>query len=1106
LRDTFPQYTDNLQEEEARANISDKFMRLDANYQTRRPADCMRLFNLDPVSVDGTTGFDPAEFFHDSPKDRQMWLTFATILNYQNSMDGVRQMLKYYFLNATISEWDSIWRSKVAPDIYEKMYQSLSFNGLAVTDFTRMNTYRGGMQQINVTFSGQAQQTRAQTQFLTLKCINPAVRSLVNADVEWNLRYLRIAYSTQHYNGLIYNGSVNNDLYDDVTVFCPLSEAETRNPKTEDRWLSQRLISHLNRNLEYYNRVLLYSLDAQRRFMLLDGFHIEVFNENGTSAGYHSLSSVLKNSPVAMAGNSMVFPVSPGYKVDQSMILQSGDGESAGASLLDLYQPEIPTPPYRISVPSKGVYSESMMGKCDSCEKLKPDSSQDWTKFTTDEPPAIGAVQPVVPEITAYNPATKDFASPMISIQNAPANPDPGMGLTGVTELLGKAGIFKDITGLDANQQNAMKTYLSNQQSALAVAGMAGNMATQSHNTSNSAQIMGTIQQAQDSGILTKAEAGQLVKQHIQSQIDGGMSQKAALEQEKATTKKSLSEAAVAAVTGNKGVEATTVDSDGNVESVKIAPGSASTTVLAKATPVVPIIKQKEGTPTCWAAAATMLASWKAGKTLTPEETLKPAGEKYVTKYTSNEGLTAAEKDPFIKAMGMTTEPPASYPPSTFIQWMKDFGPLWVTTDAALGASFSPHAKILIQIDGDGNDNGENTTFTWINPQNGNMPKQSFKDFIVGYEQMVTDNNSSELFTQIVHYADKVTPAPAADGEGFGIEGPFDIKTAVHENLTLSALISSDLHLDPSTTLDSASPDTREFIRGVFWNDDPAVLFFDDKANDNWNFSSGVAWLRHFNWPKSHERGQSTADGRDHYWGIIERSHFWDLQFLHAMASSLGEDPHHTLAKIMLWLEIMYKLATDQGVSENDKLGDINIFSVVNTTTYTLKNFFNDDSQPKASDTIKTLLSANSIYTGLNIKRRAIGTCFHVLEDSYAKGHTRRKVLNPGDLLPGKTEEFKSGTWAQLGEIENFHTYKGQELLGDSHGEHDQWDASKWGPMDPRNPASFNPLWGARMARDRASELANFWYGNAPWSVVKTWFETKVFMFSATISPADATI
>ena len=798
-------------ETQARADISDKFMRLDANYQNRRPADCIRIINVDPVTAQNTTGFDPVDFFHDSPKDYAAWQTFAALLGHGDSKEGIRSMIKYYFLNATISEWSRIWDKQVAQAIYLKMFESIHVDGISL-DFTPLNDYRGGSKIMRVSMAGQGQRTREQIQFLTFRCGNAFVRRLKDSGVEWNLRYLRLSYSTAHFNGLLHNGSVNNDLFDDVTIFAPLTEAELKDPRKDDRWFTQRLIKHLNQNIEYYNRVLLYSLDAQRRFMLLDGFHIQVFDEDGSSRGYHSLSSVLKNSPITMAGNSMVFPVSPGYKVDRSLILQGADEENYGASLLDLYRPDVPPSPYRLSIPSKGVYTESMMGVCDSCEKLKPDSSQDWTKFTTDEPAAINAVQPPVPEVTTYNPTTKDFASPMISIQNAPAAPDPGVGLAGVTELLGKAGVFKDVTGLDQNQKNAMSTYLANQESARAAAGMATSMATQAHNTGNSSAIMGTITSAQDAGFLTKAEAGALVKDHIQSQIDGGLSQKAAIEQGKASSKTSLADAAVAAVSNNKSVEATTVDGDGNVSTVKIAPGSAKTSILAKVSPAVPIIKQKPNTPTCWAAAASMMASWKADKLLTTEEALKPAGDKYVTMYTNNQSLLAQDKDDFIKAMTMMSEAPASYPPSTFVKWMKTYGPLWVTTDAEPGKDFSPHAKILIQIDGDGNDNGLNTTFTWINPLNGETPKQSFKDFLVGYEEMVTDN-SGALFTQIVHYAEKLPDAPSSDpdnsGEGFGVEGPLNIKTPVHENLVISALIGSDLHVSTNTTLDNASLDVK---------------------------------------------------------------------------------------------------------------------------------------------------------------------------------------------------------------------------------------------------------------------------------------------------------
>ncbi|KAK6527387.1 hypothetical protein TWF281_010567 [Arthrobotrys megalospora] len=1096
-------------ETQVRADISDKFMRLDPTYRNRRPADCIRIVNVDPVTAQNSTGFDPVDFFHDSPRDFQAWETFSVLLGNGRGKEGIRKTMKYYFLNATISEWSDIWNAQIAPKIYQAMFESVHMDGLAI-DFAKLNDYKGGSQLMRVSFNGTGQATREQIQFIVLSCQNTYVATLKLCNVEWNMKTLRISYSTQHFNGLLYSGNVNNDIFDDVTVHCPLTEGEIKNPRQDDRWLSQRLITHLNRNLEYYNRVLLYSLDAQRRFMLLDGFHIQVYNEAGSSAGYHSLSSVLKNAPITMVGNSLVFPVAPGYKVDRSLILENGDGESSGTSLLDLYRPEIPPSPYRISVPSRGVYSESIMGNCDSCEKLKPDSSQDWTKFTTDEPTAINAVQPPQIQNTTYNPAVKDFSTPMISIQNAPTAPDPGAGLAaaGLTELLGKAGIFKDITGLDQNQKNAMATYTANLQAAQAAAGMASAAATQAHNTGNSSAIMGTITAATDSGFLTKAEAGQLVKEHIQGQIDGGKAHQAAIELGKSAAKTSLSDAAVEAVKSNKAVEASTVDPDGNLSTVKISPGSSKGSIQAKVSPAVPIIKQKPDTPTCWAAAAAMMASWKAGRLLTIEDALKAAGDQYVRKYRDNLGLRAEEKDAFIKAMLMVSETPMSSNPSTFVKWMKNYGPLWVTTDAIPGKGFSPHAKILIQIDGDGNDNGVNTTFTWIDPSTGDMPKQSFKDFLVGYQEMVTDN-SGALFTQVVHFAELLPDAPQRDAseEGSSLEGPFNFMDPVHENLTISALIGSSLHVPDSTTLKNSPPHIKEFVRGVFFNDDPALLLFhNDEKNTNWHFTTGYEWFwTHINYGNAHRRDESTPEATEHYWHLTERSHFWDLQFLHAMASTAGEDAHETLGKVMLWLEIMYKLATDQGVKPTDKLADITISSQVDTRLYTLSTFFNTDSQPPSSATINFLLCADTPFTGLQIKFRALGSILHVIQDSYMKGHTKRTLTNPGDLMPRSQDTFQPGKWAQLGEIENFHTYVGQNK--EAHERYDRWD-DKWGKMVPGKPESFDPLYGARQAREKSVEMVNFFARDPPasWAEVRNWLLGQVFVFAANISPANTDV
>jgi hypothetical protein len=301
--------------------------------------------------------------------------------------------------------------------------------------------------------------------------------------------------------------------------------------------------------------------------------------------------------------------------------------------------------------------------------------------------------------------------------------------------------------------------------------------------------------------------------------------------------------------------------------------------------------------------------------------------------------------------------------------------------------------------------------------------------------------------------------------------------------------------IDPSIKRDTAPPEIHEFVRGVIWNDDPAVKFFTDTATDNWAWSpgGGAAWFGLFTWAEHSNLSMTN---------IIGRSHFWDLQFLHAMGSSVGEDPLETLAKIMLWLEIMYKLSIGQGIKGTDTIESIPIISRFGTTEFKLGSFFTASSEPKKSDTLITLLTTNSPYTKLDMGRRALGSCMHLLQDSYAKGHTRRMLLNPGDLKPGSKIEFVDGKWAQLGDVQNFHSYKGQK----HHDDYDQWNKA-WPAMDPSKPDTFNPLFGARQAREKAVKLANFWQAKTNWEDgVKDWFLSDVFVLASDITPADSSV
>ncbi|KAH6850677.1 hypothetical protein B0I37DRAFT_428923 [Chaetomium sp. MPI-CAGE-AT-0009] len=770
----------------SRAQIFDSFMQLDGNYETVPPSRCIRIVNFDPVPANAasrTRSFDPvADFFKNDTEDWKMWRAYASILGHTGE-DGVREMLNKYFLRQLIGDWDDIFNRGIAPLVYKHFVDSLHIDVFGLMDATLINNYNGGAKLMKVAFAAPASVVRRDIHTLKVTSVSETARSLNKSLVRFILQRLRISYSTTRYHGLLYNGSVRGDVLDETgaTMWTPTTAAEKRNPREEDRFLCQRLMTHLNQNLEFYNRILWYSLDPQRRYLLLDGFHIETFKRNGDSDSFRSLSSVVKNSLIAVVGNTMVFPVAPGYKVDQALIVASSSSSSSPEdgggdetppppeSLLDHYKSELMPPPYRLSVPSRGVYSEAIMGQCDSCEKVQPDTSQDWTKFQTDEPTAVAAVTPPVPTITNYQPTIKDFAPPLVAIQNTPALPDPAAGLRAATELLGKTGLFQDVTGLSANQKNALEALVASQANANAVAqgalgapiaSMASMLASQAHNTSNASRIMDAIKSALDSKLITPELASKLAGDSIQAQIDGGMTKRAKMEERKAATTKPILDAGLEGARNDRDVQMHTIKADGDAHFVSIGDRSAN---IGRAIKVavdysadVPVLQQKG--ETCWAYVVAMMVSWRDKASLTPQEALEPAGQKWVDRLNAGLGIDDLDTPEFLPAVGMVSEEPASYPPSVYVAKMRMYGPLWITIELQRRPPgqkfFSVHALVLVKIETDGNDNGRRTLFTFIDPARGSLMTLYFSDFVDYYENLAKDLPAPyPMDPQITHFA-----------------------------------------------------------------------------------------------------------------------------------------------------------------------------------------------------------------------------------------------------------------------------------------------------------------------------------------------------------------
>lgn len=311
---------------------------------------------------------------------------------------------------------------------------------------------------------------------------------------------------------------------------------------------------------------------------------------------------------------------------------------------------------------------------------------------------------------------------------------------------------------------------------------------------------------------------------------------------------------------------------------------------------------------------------------------------------------------------------------------------------------------------------------------------------------------------------------------------PIVDKPPIHETITIAAFIKSKVFFPKGTDYNNLSNKQWEFIRGVLWNDDPSCLLFLDYSDSNHHFSDGWDWYQAYS-------GDDTSS-------IIKRSHWGDLQFLHGMAVRDGEDPKETQRKVLTWLEVMYKLACgNQGVSDNDQIQQH------------LGEWFNNSTKPPGSATLRDLILASTPnYNGIDIKKRALGVCLHIITDSYAVGHTQRRLTNP-DAYQGRDENnfmrFKPGIYGKWGPVIVFHSYDGQNK--DRHKHYDGLEDRAL-PV-PKNLESFDSIIGARSAIESDTKLIDFFGAGTKWEDgVKDFLSREVFALDKDARPANAQV
>jgi hypothetical protein len=305
--------------------------------------------------------------------------------------------------------------------------------------------------------------------------------------------------------------------------------------------------------------------------------------------------------------------------------------------------------------------------------------------------------------------------------------------------------------------------------------------------------------------------------------------------------------------------------------------------------------------------------------------------------------------------------------------------------------------------------------------------------------------------------------------------GLHQFSTPVHEALTLQGLGCND-GIDDCKADDLISENTG-IIVGVRWNDDPPFEFAAGQGNyatvacpkptdkaRTISFSLRTAcWLKHFYdisaiadaQPLSFVTGNGT---------LLARTHFGDLQFLHAMAEQAGIAPQTSHAKLMMWAEFTWRVQSGwlDAIPLSTRMGDVPVSGLI------------DHFPAKENRSVELLFTLGRPWLRHHIRDIAFGSLLHTVQDSFAQGHVARRTLPAGDCAPS--------------EITQFHTYAGQDKK--AHKAHDSLD----------NARSKTQLVSV------LREIVDWRFQNKHWHEVKPLFEQCVFKLAADATPSSIEI
>lgn len=215
-------------------------------------------------------------------------------------------------------------------------------------------------------------------------------------------------------------------------------------------------------------------------------------------------------------------------------------------------------------------------------------------------------------------------------------------------------------------------------------------------------------------------------------------------------------------------------------------------------------------------------------------------------------------------------------------------------------------------------------------------------------------------------------------------------------------------------------------IAGVRWNDDPPFRLdigegtkTDCKTSETIRVTTQpLCWVQLFQDAERHARSGQALDAASGA-SLLARSHFGDLQFLHAMAERDGEIAYETRRRLLMWSEFTWRTS----------LGEYKLDSLLREVPIAGMAEFFGHSEWRVQD----LFTLGNPPLRRYVHEVAFGSLLHTVEDSFAKGHVEREEGVSGATCPD-TDRLP-----MPGRVREFHSYVRQN--SSRHGNYDTAEA-----------------------------------------------------------------